>query len=1391
MRQKKDIEEEQFYSIFQQASDAFVVFDQEGNIVDVNESMCRFSGFSREEQLRMNVVDYFDPEKLKTDPLKFHNAKIGEHVIRRREIRKKNGESVLVETNTKKVSANRLYAIVRDLTQLRQAEERVALSESTLQSAFEYSPIGMALVSLEGKWVKVNRALCKMLGYTEQELLKLTFRDITYPEDYEKDLSLIQQIAKTKAGSYQIEKRYYHKNGTIVWVNLNVSMVRNSDGEPLFYVSQIEDITEKRLIAEHLQEREQQFRLFVEHSPAALAMLDNNMRYLIVSRRWLADYNLDYADVIGKSHYEVFPNLPQNWKDIHQQCLKGAIEKNNEDHFVREDGTVEWIRWEIHPWHKAGGEVGGIIMFTEVITEQKEAELKFRNLVEQSQVGVYIIQNDRFVYVNPRLAEIFGYRQEDLINKLGPEELVSKEYKQAIRVSINARIKGEFKHDNYVAKGLTKNGQNIWIEIYGSRTLYKGTPAVIGSLIDVTERKNAEHEVAERTVQLSMISNNLPGTMIYQVVREANGKMNFTYLSNGITRLIGLSAEEALKKNDVLYSRLNKDDLPIVRAAEQASFQNLSVFNEDVRFTIVTGEERLMNLRSIPHKLADGRIVWDGILSDITERKKTEMEVLRLNRLYLFKSKTNELMLKSANKEEIFAKICEIAIEFGKFRMAWIGYYDVEKQRVIPHVWAGYEDGYLESIRIPTNTYSTAVKGALTGRAIRTRTAHCCNDIATDPYMAPWREEALKRNYRSSAALPIIVNNEFEAVISVYMTEPYFFNDAEMSLLQNITDNVSFGLDKIRIAEQQKKTETDLRENIQINKAMINAFPDKIFRLKEDGTFVYMHALDGVGLYTSRENVIGHHITKVLPEKEATLILEAMEKALQTRELVTVEYSLIINNAKQYLEGRIIVVDMADGKQVLMIVRNITEAKEAEIALKRSIRQISDYRYAIDQSSLVDISDRNGAMTYVNDNFCKVSKYTREELIGQDHRILNSDFHSKAFFHGLWSTVLHGNVWRHEIRGRAKDGTFFWLDTTIVPFLDEDGKPYQYVSIRKDITKRKKAESELIDSEEKFRTVVEQTLLNVFILQNNKLIYVNPRFVQTIGYTEEQLLNEIPFIDLIHEDDQEMIKHNIHLRILGEEIKNHYMFKALKSDGSILQIEMIASLIIYNGAPAIIGTAIDITEKMEEEARIARAVSDAQEKERMQIGMELHDNVKQLLVACNISISFAQKKLDDRAKAEEHLKHSREIINKAMTDLRYISHQLAPLVETDLPIGESINLLLESMNIRSFLKAKVTCDEAIQIVPKHIHLAFYRILQEQLNNILRYADASNVIIAITTSKHKIRMSIKDDGKGFDTGKKRVGIGFENIKRRIIGLHGQTEIISSPLQGCEVIVSVPV
>ena len=161
-------------------------------------------------------------------------------------------------------------------------------------------------------------------------------------------------------------------------------------------------------------------------------------------------------------------------------------------------------------------------------------------------------------------------------------------------------------------------------------------------------------------------------------------------------------------------------------------------------------------------------------------------------------------------------------------------------------------------------------------------------------------------------------------------------------------------------------------------------------------------------------------------------------------------------------------------EEVIALRKRVEELEYTEESLKRSFKDLADVKFALDQSSIVAITDSSGVITYVNTKFCEISKYAPWELIGKNHRIINSGHHPKEFFVEMWATISKGNVWRGDVKNRAKDGSYYWVDTTIVPFLDDWGKPYQYVAIRNDITACKQTKEALHQLNEDLEARVEQ-----------------------------------------------------------------------------------------------------------------------------------------------------------------------------------------------------------------------------------------------------------------------------------------------------------------------------
>jgi PAS domain S-box-containing protein len=206
--------------------------------------------------------------------------------------------------------------------------------------------------------------------------------------------------------------------------------------------------------------------------------------------------------------------------------------------------------------------------------------------------------------------------------------------------------------------------------------------------------------------------------------------------------------------------------------------------------------------------------------------------------------------------------------------------------------------------------------------------------------------------------------------------------------------------------------------------------------------------------------------------------------------------------------------------------QDISERKQAEQALKESLsaskqalKELADQQYAMDQHAIVGITDTEGRITYANDKFCAISKYSRAELLDHNHRIVNSGYHSKEFFAGMYETISRGMVWTGELRNRAKDGTFYWVDATIVPFLGSDGRPRQYVSIHNDITEHKTMEEALRRSEALFHAISHnvEDLMQVCDMNLNWL-HTSESFRTKLGYVPEELLGTSSR-QIIHPED--------------------------------------------------------------------------------------------------------------------------------------------------------------------------------------------------------------------------------------------------------------------------------
>lgn len=595
----------------------------------------------------------------------------------------------------------------------------------------------------------------------------------------------------------------------------------------------------------------------------------------------------------------------------------------------------------------------------------------------------------------------------------------------------------------------------------------------------------------------------------------------------------------------------------------------------------------------------------------------------------------------------------------------------------------------------------------------------------------------------------------------------------------------------------QKKNQSNSKTIDQIHcndekfKEIIGRISDPVIAVDRNWRYTFINKRAEQILGYTANDLIGKIIWSQLPEINSLQLKEACTKAMSNQEYVYYEQYSALH--KSWFGNHI----YPGPEGITITFRNITKRKKRE----------EDYNKLTDRNALIldtmldnfALTDKDLNFIDVNPSFCKTTGYSRNELLKMNFENLAVGLNRGQIKKIFRDAVKKGNVLL-DTKKKKKNGEIIDLELALTE-MQIDGKTY-FASFGRDISDYKKAEAQL-KNEKNLSDSLINSLPGLFYLfdKKGKFLRWNKNVETVSGYSHEEIAAIHP-LDFYEREEKLIIKRAIEEVFKKGKAKVEANFYT-KNKGKI-PFYFNGWTIEIKGEKCLIGTAVDITQltlakealhKMEQEAmgqkvleqkKISRAIINAQEKERTYIGRELHDNVNQILAGTRIYLGLAAK---DNDKTKQLLKYPMKLLDDAITEIRSLSHQhVAPLQNVDLKqlVASLLNLLEKSPGIKTKLEyeihGKFSGDD--------LKLNIYRILQEQINNIIKHSKATKVYIAIKNCSHNVNIVMKDNGKGFDTTKERQGIGISNIINRINSFNGEMTIKSAPGKGCEIQIRIP-
>jgi len=1234
-----------------------------------------------------------------------------------------------------------LVVSITDCSQLKHTQKFQKLISSAV------SNVNHAIVITEAEPIEnpgprilyVNESFTETTGYTMDDVIGKSPRIFQGEKTDQTTLKEIRQALK-KWQPIKCEVLNYKKNGEEFWVELDIQPVKNEKGWYTHWVSVQRDITKLKIAELQLKESELKMRQLIDDSPDLIQSIGLQGEIIFTNSTWRK--LLGYTEQEIKE-LNIFSIIDET---CHESCMKefqqimfGQPIHNVETIFKTKYGNKVFLIGNAFPKF-IDGRVIGTQGFFKDITEQKQAEAALQtNVIKTERIlnslnecvwGVSL-PDYKIEFHSPSTATLYELPLEEWHKNINLwVDCIHPDDREAVLLKSNELYQNDEVVQEY--RIITGTKKVKWIS--STTKIIKnemGIPVLMtGISADITLRKLAEQKLIESEIN-------------HKNLLDSSLELIFSLSKDSKLLFANKTFEKLLNNQKVLSGEVNFTEC--IQSNHREKF--------DYHFQLALRNEVIKKLSFSISNESGKEIHLIGNLVPLFKNN----EVVSIQCFFLDNTTKVELE-KDKQQFETELKKVQQREKIGSFIYDFRKDISVTNNEVINEIY-GIDETYHKNLENFINF------------------VHPEDKIFVEQKFYSAIER--RKNFEDELEFRIVRHNDQAIKWLNYKTQIKFDKEGNPETFEGIVKDIT----------QQKNSEGELKKITEQVDYLFKNTDEIFFTLDSINQKIVYISKCTLGMYGhSNEDFYKDYsiLFSLVHPDDLSIFLQDREQFLNGIS-ITKEYRIIHHQTREVKWVESISSPQFDDENKLsginIITKDISGRKQNEFALKSTLTELKQYQDAINRSAIVSITDTKGLITFVNDKFSEISGYEKEELINQSHSIVNSGYHSKAFFEDLWKTIASGSIWKGQIRNKTKTGEFYWVDSTIIPFM-ENGKPYQYLSIRYDISESVKIKDEIVGQKQFYETILNEMPADIAVFDKNyRYIYINPNAVKD-SETRHFMIGKTDF------DYAELKNKDINLAKKRQEL----LREATKSRTGItfeeaLEVNNQEKKYILrktypyfdknNDVQYVIGFGIDITKEKLHELSLAHSLV---EKETL-LG-EIHHRVKNNLALIDGVVELKKAIEKDKYLIDTLSDIQSRIKTVALVHQKLYQNDLFSKIDIKDYIHELTTYHQKLFNKQNsdYVKFEVIVENVFFDISRSV--SFGLLLNELVSNSLKYAIVDHKVeisISLINVNNSIQFVYKDSGKGIQTSQKEAtkkGFGFKLMQTLIKQFKAIHEIIET-------------